>query len=391
MDALKRLLNPRTEAIGLEIGTSSIKMLELKPGKPPSLRALAVRPTPPGAVADGQIVEPQAVAAEIRAGLADARIRNKMVVSAVADQAAITRIISVPRMTMKELDEAIKWEAERYIPFPIDEVVLDYDTLDPEGKESSDGQMEVMIAAAQQEVIARQVETIRLAGLEPTIIDIKPLAAIRALKGSLLGQHLSKTTLSGTSFTQEGEVGVILEIGASNSTIALVRGERVLMNRSVKVSGDDFTIAIQKAFGLDFAAAEDVKVQYATATVPTDDEEELLTFDIDREKYSPNRIFDAIRSPLDDLMTEVRRSLEFYRVQSGEINVERMCLAGGGSKLRGLADAISDTLGFRVEHGDPWLSVSFDENSFDPTYLRSIAAELTVPLGLAIRGVSSLG
>jgi len=389
-EIVKRLVNPRIEAIGLEVGTSFIKILELRAGAPPSLRALAIRPTPPGTLQDGQIIDPQAIAAEIRAGLAEAKIKNKYAVTAVANQAAITRIISVPKMSLKELDEAIKWEAERYIPFPIDEVVLDYDALDNPDDIASDGQMEVMIAAAQQEVIARHVEVIKLSGLEPVVIDIKPFAAIRALKGSLLGEHLNKTTLTGNRYTEGGEVGVILEIGASNSTIALVRGERVLMNRNINVSGDDFTVAIQKAFGLDFAGAEDAKLQYATATIPTEDEEELLDFDVNREKFSPAKIFDAIRAPLVDLTTEIRRSLEFYRVQSGDINVDRMYLSGGGAKLRGLADAIGDTLGFRVELGDPWLSINVDEGGFDTAYLRSVAAELAVPIGLAIRGVSGL-
>jgi type IV pilus assembly protein PilM len=339
---------------------------------------LAIRPTPPGSVTDGQITDPAAVAAEIRAALAEAKIRNKYVVTCVANQSAITRIIQVPKMSAKDLDEAIKWEAERYIPFPIDEVVLDYDTLDNPDDIPADGQMEVMIAVAQQEVIARLIEVIKLSQLEPVVIDVKPFAALRALKGSLLGEHLNKTTLTGQTFTEGGEVGVVLEIGASNSTIALVRGQRVLMNRPINVSGDDFTVAIQKAFGLDFAQSEEVKINYATATIPTEDEEDLLDFDVNKEKYSPAKIFDAIRTPLLDLTTEIRRSLEFYRVQSG------------GAKLRGLADAIGDTLGFRVEVGDPWLSVNFDENQFDAAYLRSTAAELAVPLGLALRGVTEI-
>jgi type IV pilus assembly protein PilM len=389
-ELFKRLVNPRIEAIGLEVGTSAIKIVELRAGAPPSLRALAIRPTPPGTIQDGQVIEPQAIAAEIKAGLAEAKIRNKYVVTSVANQAQINRIIQMPKMSLKELDEAIKWEAERYIPFPIDEVVLDYDVLDNPDDLPADAQMEVMIAAAQHEVIARNVEVIKLAGLEPVVIDVKPFAALRALRGSLLGEHLTKGTLSGGTFTESGEVGVVLEIGASNSTITLVRGERILMNRNINVSGDDFSVAIQKAFGLDFNTAEDVKLNYATATIPTEDEEDLLDFDVNRERYSPAKIFDAIRTPLLDLTTEIRRSLEFYRVQSGDINVDRMFLAGGGAKLRGLADAIGDTLGFRVELGDPWLAVSFDDSSFDAAYLRSTAAELTVPLGLAIRGVTGL-
>ncbi len=387
-DFFKRLVNPRIDAIGLEIGTSAIKIVEMKAGNPPTLRALAVRPTPPGSMTDGQVTEPQAIAAEIRAGMAEAKIRNKYVVTSVANQSAISRIISVPKMSLKELDEAIKWEAERYIPFPIDEVVFDYDTLDDPEKIEGDGQMEVMIAAAQQEVIARLVEVIKLAGLEPVVVDVKPFATARALRGNLVGQHRNE---DGTS--QPDEVLVVLEIGASNSTIALVRGERILMNRNINVSGDDFTVAIQKAFSLDFNAAEEVKMQYATATIPTEDEEDLLDFDVNRERYSPAKIFDAIRTPLLDLTTEIRRSLEFYRVQSGDINIDRMFLCGGGAKMRGLADAIGDTLGFRVEIGDPWLSAFIDENLFDATYvsyLRSIAPELAVPIGLALRGVSGL-
>jgi type IV pilus assembly protein PilM len=229
-EMFKKLVNPKIEAIGLEIGTSAIKIVELKAGLPPTLRALALRPTPPGTLQDGQVIEPQAIAAEIKAGLAEAKIRNRYCVTAVANQSAITRIIQMPKMSLKDLDEAIKWEAERYIPFPIDEVVLDYDVLDNIDELADDAQMEVMIAAAQHEVVARLVEVIKLAGLEPVVIDVKPFAALRALRGSLLGEHLNKTTLSGTNFTAEGEVGVVLEIGASNSTIALVRGERVLMN-----------------------------------------------------------------------------------------------------------------------------------------------------------------
>ena len=103
-DFIKRLVNPRIEAIGLEVGTSAIKIIELRPGAPPTLRALAVRPTPQGAIQDGQIIEPQAIAAEIRAGLAEAKIKNKYVATAVANQAAITRIITVPKMSLKELD-----------------------------------------------------------------------------------------------------------------------------------------------------------------------------------------------------------------------------------------------------------------------------------------------
>ena len=388
---LNRLLNPRPNALGVEIGTSAIKVVALRPGSPPSLQHAVMVPTPIGSMRDGLVVEPQAVATELKNLLAEHRITTRYAVTAVPNQVAVTRNIMVPRMDRKDLQEAIKWEAERYIPYPIDDVSLDFDLLDDLSTIPEDGQMEIVIAAAPTEAIARQIEVLRLAGLEPTVVDLKSFASLRALRGNLLGEHLTKSTLTGTTYTEAGEVALVMEIGASSSVINLVRGDRVLMARNINVSADDFTTALQKAFDLDFSAAEDVKLGYATATTPTEDEEDLLNFDMAREQYSPARVFEVIRPVLGDLITEIRRSLEFYRVQSGDVVIDRTFLAGGGAKLRGLAAAISDALGFRVEVASPWLTVQTDQANVDTGYLQANAPEFTVPLGLALRGVTNRG
>lgn len=384
------MLSPKIEAVGLEIGTSALKVVELRAGNPPTLGAMAVRPLPPGIIDEDDITDQPALVGEVRALLQDAGITKRMAVTAVSNRLALTRNIHVPKMTIAELDEAIRWEAERYIPFPIDEVTLDYFVLDnPEDIDDGD-QLEVVIAAARLDAVLQQVEYLKAAGLEPHVIDVRPFALLRALRGSLLGQHLTKTTLAGQNFTEGNEVGVVLEIGASSSTVTLVRGQRVLMNRNINVSGDDFTAAIQRAFGLDFDSAEEVKVEYGTATIPTEDEEDLLNFDPKREQFSPTRVYDALRPVLVELTTEIRRSLEFFRVQSGDALITRVLATGGGAKLRGLADAVGDSLGFKVELGDPWLSVAVDSNRFDTHYLQRMGPEFAVPLGLALRGVAGL-
>ena len=389
-DSVARLFNPRTEAAGLEIGTSALKVVELSGGSPPSLSTLATRPMPPGLIQDDQIVDAPGLAEEIKALFEEANISKRFVVTAVSNRQAITRNIQVPKMTLAELDEAIKWEAERYIPFPIDEVVLDYYVLDNPDDVEDGGQLEVVIAAARLDLVTQQVDYLRLAGLEPVVVDVKPFSLLRSLRGSLLGEHLDKTTLTGTSYTEAGEIGVVLEIAASNTTITLVRGERVLMNRNIGVSGDDFTAAIQRSFGLDFDSAEEVKLDYGTATIPTEDEEELLNFDVKREQFSPSRVYEALRPVLVDLTTEIRRSLEFFRVQAGDANINRVFITGGGAKLRGLPEAIGDALGFRVELGDPWLTVTVDPNKFDTQYLLRVGPEFAISLGLALRGVSAV-
>ena len=389
-ERFSRLLKPRVDAIGLEVGTSALKVVELRAGNPPSLASLALRPMPPGLIQDDQAVDPAGLAAEIKALLSDAGISQRSVVTAVSNRQAITRNIHLPKMSLQELDEAIKWEAERYIPFPIEEVVLDYYVLDNPSDVEDSGQIEVVIAAARLDLVSQQVEYLKRAGLEPVVIDIKPFTLLRSLHGSLLGDHLTRSTLSGSSYTESNEVGVIVEIAASNSTITLVRGDRVLMNRNISVSGDDFTAAIQRTFGLDFDTAEEVKLEYGTAAIPTEDEEELLNFDMKREQFSPSRVYESVRPVLVDLTTEIRRSLEFFRVQAGDANISRVILTGGGSKLKGLPGAIGDSLGFLVEVGDPWLTVNADENRFDSQYLTRFGPEFAVPLGLALRGVNGI-
>lgn len=387
-ERLSRMLKPRVDAIGLEIGTSALKAVELRAGNPPALGSLALRPMPPGLLQGDQVIDQAGLADEIKALLDDAGISRRTVVTAVGNRQAITRNITLPRMTLQELGDAIRWEAERYIPFPIDEVELDWYALDNPADLQDGEEMEVVIAAARRDLLTDQVGYLRLAGLEPVVMDLKPFSLLRSLKGSLLGEHLNQTTLSGERFTQADEVGVIIEIGASSSTITLVRGTRVLMNRNIGVSGDDVTAAIQRTFGLDFDTAEEIKIDYAMASIPTEQEEELLALETKHEQYTPGRVHGAVRPVLADLTNEIRRSLEFFRVQTGDADIQRVLLSGGGAKLRGLPGVISDALGFRVELGDPWLAVSVDGSRFDSQYLASYGPEFAVPMGLALRGVS---
>lgn len=379
-------------AIGIEIGTSSIKAVSLALGgkdQPPLLQKVAMVPTPMGSMTDGDVTNPHDVSQAIRSMLDGHGISGKHAVTAVANQAAVTRNIIIDRRDRKELETSIRWEAERYIPYPIDEVSIDFHILEESEEHSASDQMEVIIAAAPLEKIARLKEVLQAARLETTIVDLKCFAALRALRGSLLGTHVTKSTLSGhnQNYTENGEVALVIEIGANSSVINLVRGDRVLMARNINVSADDFTTALQKQFDLDFNAAEELKLGYATATTPTEDEEDLLNFDSNQGQYSPQNVFDVVRPVLGDMITEIRRSLEFYRVQSGDIVIDRTYLAGGGAKLRGLAAAIGDALGFRVELANPWLTVQSEQANVDAGYLQSNAPEFTVPLGLALRGL----
>lgn len=350
------------QAFGLEIGTSAIKAVSLAPGGG-AVQQAGMVPTPVGAMRDGGVIEPQAIAAEIRSLLAQTGISHKQVVTAIPNQATVTRNITVPRMDIKELrgSDMIRYEAERYIPFPIDEVTLDFDVLDDPSTLPEDGQMEVVIAAVPNDIVGRHIETLNMAGLQPTIVDVKSFAALRAIGK----QHAVKPD----------EVVLALEIGASSSVIGLVRGERLLMSRNINVAADDFTTALQRAFDMDFSAAEALKLGYKA------DAGGLA----DGSAHSPARIAEALRPAMIELITEVRRSLEFYRVQSGDLIIDQMLLAGGGAKLSGLTAAMSEALGIPTEVVNTWGSLTLTGND---QALRDHGPEYTVPLGLALRGVT---
>lgn len=376
-DFFGSLLRPRVEALGLEIGSANLKLVELS-GSPPSLRGLAIRTTPPGTIQDGVVVDPGALAAEIRDMLSELRTRKRYVVAAASNLAVITRTLQVPKMPVKQLEEAVRWEAERYIPFPIDEVVLDYASLDTPENIPDGEQMDVVVGAARHETVSSLVEVLKASGLEPVVIDIKPFAGLRTLASKL--------------HPEDGRepITLFLEIGAESSALVLTRGERLLLNRVINLSGKDFTAAISRSFNLDPIAAEEAKKNYALATIPTEDEELLLDFDAERERFNPARMYDAIRPVLVEFTTELRRSLEFFRVQVGDLGVDQGFVAGGGSKLKSLVPLLSDTLGIPLEIADPWEGIQLDKGRFDLDYIKSLAPEFTVPVGLALRGVNPL-
>ncbi|MFN3368808.1 MAG: type IV pilus assembly protein PilM [Thermus sp.] len=375
LSGFSKLFQPRVEALGLEIGAAHLTLVELS-GNPPALRALATRPTPPGTLVEGVIAEPQALAQELKELLAEARTKKRYVVTAVPNPSVILRTLQVPKMPLKEMEEAVRWEAERYIPFPIDEVVLDFAPLDPLAEVAEGEQVEVMVGAARQEAVASLLEALRGAGLTPIVLDVKPFAGLYPLEAQL-------------SSDPEG-VSVAVEIGAESTSLVLLRGDRPLAVRILTLSGKDFTEAIGKSFGLDFLTAEEVKRTYGLATIPTEDEELLLDFDAERERYSPAKIYDAIRPILVELTQEIRRSLEFFRVQLGDVQPEVGYLYGGGSRLRGLATLLTDTLGVNFTVPDPWQGIQVDPKRFDLEKLREMGPEFLVPVGLALRGVMPL-
>jgi type IV pilus assembly protein PilM len=238
--------------VGLDIGSSFIKACEVDiRGGQANLRGIAVLPTPPDLVVNNEISDPVALGKLIKQVLAQSGIKAKAVVTSVAGTSSlVVRIIEVPKMTQKELQETMKWEIERHVPFAAEQVVMDYQPLSPP-EEVPDGQnMEVLLAVAQEALVTMQVKTMQAAGLKPVAIDIEPLASSRALLDLPNGA---------------GPVGTIaiVDVGAQSTDISIYRDGRIAFTRSIQLAGNTLTKAISDVLGQPLAEAERLKKELA--------------------------------------------------------------------------------------------------------------------------------
>lgn len=239
--------------VGLDIGSSLIKVVEAKSGKNgPQITALGVCPTPDGMVSDDVIMDPQGLGHAIRQLLSESGIQAKRCVSSVSGQSSVVvRIIEVPKMSDKELAETMKWEIERHVPFSASEVVMDFAPIQKPAEEAQDDQnMEVLLAVAQQDIVNRHVETLFAAGLDPVAIDVEPLAASRAV-------------IDSSSSGERDQIIALVNIGNDITDISVFRNGVLAFPRSLPIAGKAITRALSDALQITPEQAEQVKREQA--------------------------------------------------------------------------------------------------------------------------------
>ena len=211
--------------VGLDIGSSAVKAVELKPsGKGFKVAAFATEPVPPDSIVDGAIIDAGAVAESIRRVFENKAFRSKEVAASLSGNAVIVKKISLPTMTPAELDESIYWEAEQYIPFDIQDVNLDYQILEAAPGVETKGTMDVLLVAAKKEKIADYTGVISRAGRIPVVVDVDAFALQNAYELNY-------------GF-EPGEVVVLLNAGASAINISIISGGQSVFTRDVSIGGD---------------------------------------------------------------------------------------------------------------------------------------------------------
>ena len=342
--------------VGLDIGSSSVKAVELnKKGSGFQLVNLGFENLQSDTIVDGQIMELNNVSNVIANIFNEHQIKTTRVAAGVSGHSVIVKNIVLPQMSEEELQESFSWHAEEHIPFDIADVNLDYQIT-----RNSSESLHVLMAACKSDKIANVKQAIQLAGKQPVIIDVDAFAL----------QNCYEVNYQ----PKPGQVVALLNIGASTMNINILNGTRSVFARDASVGGSQYTSLLQKELGLSFEQAEGVK-----RGLPVPD------------GIEPRPIQPIIETVSDILALEVRKTMDFYRATSedGDTAIQKILLAGGGSKLPGLAEYLGRRFEIPVEVFDPFRGIEVDANKFDPDYMREIVPEMAVAVGLALRGVEA--
>jgi type IV pilus assembly protein PilM len=343
--------------VGLDIGSSAVKAVELKPsGKSYKVSAFATETVPADSIVDGAIIDADAVVGTIKR-LFDKTpaFKTKKVCASLSGNTVIVKKITLPVMTEAELRDSIYWEAEQYIPFDIQDVNLDYQILDAGTGPDSRGSMEVLLVAAKKEKIGDYTSVITQAGRQPVVMDVDAFALQNAYEVNY-GLEPSK-------------IVVLLNAGASAININVLQGDQSVFTRDISIGGNAYTEAVQKELGLAFEAAEQLK-----KGIPVDG----ATF----EDAQP-----VLRAVTENVLLEVQKTLEFFKAAASVDHIDRVVLSGGVSRVEGLRERLQERLQAPVEHFDPFKVVAWDAKKLGGTDAADVSATAAVAVGLALRQV----
>ena len=348
------MFGKRKSLVGLDIGSSAVKAVELKPaGKGYRIAAFGVEPVPPDAIVDGAIVDAGAVAGSIKRVLdGNKAFRSKDVCASLSGSAVIVKKITLPVMTRAELGDSIQWEAEQYIPFDIQDVNLDYRVLDDGTSGEARGKMDVLLVAAKKERIADYANVITKAGRTPVIVDVDAFALQNAYEVNY-------------GIEPDGVV-VLLNAGASAITINILQGDQSVFTRDISMGGNAYTEAVQKELDIPFDVAEQLK-----RGVPVDG----ATF----EEAQP-----VLRAVTENVLIEIQKTFDFFRATASSDRIDRIMLSGGASRVDGFKEMLQDRFQAPVEELDPFRSVGWDVKRMGAES-QGHAASAAVAVGLALR------
>lgn len=342
------------ELIGLDISSSAVKLLELgQRGDRYSVESFAVEPLPPGAVTDRQISDPRAVGEVITRALNRAGTRNRQVAVAVAGSSVITKVIGMPAtLSDNDMEEQIKAEADQYIPYPIDEVNLDFQVLGPSARDKDN--VDVLLAACRKEQVESRIAALEIAGLTPLVVDIEAYALENACE--FLTHQMPANGA--------GKTVAIVDVGASTTSLLVLHDLQTVYTRDQAFGGKQLTEDIMRFYGMSYEEAGKAK---RLGNLPPNYESEVLSHFIA------------------DMAQQIDRSLQFFFAAASRHNViDQLILAGGCAHIAGIDAAVQKRLQIPCVIAQPFAKMSIGSRA-KPAQLGQDQASMLIAAGLALR------
>jgi type IV pilus assembly protein PilM len=348
------LFTKKNRLVGLDIGSRTIKASEisgLKKGDKLTLRKFGIIEIPRGAIEEGNIKKPEEIADAIKQLFKTYDIREQNVAVSIGGYSVIVKKISVQSMTEEQLHETIQFEAEQYIPFDINDVNIDFQIL---GNKENAQRMNVLLVAAKKEMVDSYISILEMANLNPCIIDVDAFAL----------QNIFEI-----NYETKNDNVALIDIGASKTSLNILKGEDSVFMRDVSLGCDQINQKIINLIDCSNDEAEQIKLLKET---------DLL---------SPEDLMEIVNTVVADWSTEIQRALEFFYSTYPDDQIKAIILSGGGGNIKEFKKLLATETTARVETINPFKAFHFDNNKFDPSYIKQIAPQAAICMGLATRRV----
>lgn len=391
-------LTLKPESFGLDISDLSLKIVKLKKrGQFFELDSFLEEKIEPGIIKGGEIKDEKKLAEIIRESIKKVKgekLKTNYVVASLPEEKAFLQVIQMPKIPEEDLKSAVIYEAENYIPTPLEEVYLDYQIIPPVYDHLD--HLDILIAALPKKTVDPYLSALKLAGFVPKVLEIESLAIARALiKGGATTQPI-----------------LLIDLGATRTSFIIFSGQSLRFTTSIPVSSTSFTEIISKNLGVTLAEAERLKIKYGL--------EEKIKINIGDEKTNikkeRGKIFEALIPALIDLVQQIKRYLDYYQTHASHEHlppttfqknnsnkhkpqkvvgglppdgkgISKIYLCGGGANLKGLCELLSLELKIPVEMGNPWVNILIKEKKEVPELSFEESLKYTTALGLALRGI----
>jgi type IV pilus assembly protein PilM len=332
---------------------------------------------PRGAVVEGEIVDIDVVSYSLSELWRKTGLSDKRVIIGIANQKIVIRLIEVPYMEKEDLKGALQYQVQDYIPLPVEEVILDFQVVGDYTVESGERMLQILLVAAQRDMINSVVAAVEKAGLRPEVIDVSAFAIVR----SLLGMPALASQVLPEERPQEEAVALV-NMGAGITSIVVAEKDIIRFARDIALAGDDLTEVLSDSLGVSFDEAEDLKIRVGLPPLVGDRFVNVPSELLDRAET----VQDVLEREVLKFLSEIRRSFDYYLAQTPTAELRKVILTGSPAKLRYFRSYFEREIGLEILAGHP-----LDQVQISPRLaveaLKEDELSLAICIGLALGGL----